>query len=136
MRDGGSTSSHRPLAHTWKTTNDETAIRRRLGLCRNSAGELPPAFAGWAQQPEAPLKAGRPIKAGDVLSGELNALRVRDAKMGKRVATYEITTEPRRLPPPNGLCNLETGPETFQLVAASDAQAGQLKSLVAARRSR
>src|SRR5215471_17098268 len=44
-----------------------------------------PAFAGWAQQPEAPLKAGRPIKAGDVLSGELNALRVRDAKMGRRV---------------------------------------------------
>ena len=84
-----------------------------------------PAFAGRAQQPEAPLSAGRPIKAGDVLSGELNALRVRDAKMGKRVATYQITAEPRRLPPPNGLCNLETGPETFQLLTASDAQAGQ-----------
>jgi hypothetical protein len=88
------------------------------------------AFAGRAPQPEAALKAGRPIKAGDVLSGELNALRVRDAKMGKRVATYQITTEPRRLPPPNGLCNLETGPETFQLVTTSDAQAGQLKAFV------
>jgi hypothetical protein len=88
------------------------------------------AFAGRAQQPEAPLKAGRPINAGDMLSGELNALRVRDARMGKRVATYQITTEPRRLPPPNGLCNLETGPETFQLVTTGDARAGQLKALV------
>jgi len=36
----------------------------------------------------------------------------------------------RRLPPPNGLCNLETGPETFQLVTTSDAQAAQLKGFV------
>jgi hypothetical protein len=67
---------------------------------------------------------------GEVLSGELNAMRVRDAKKGKKVATYQITSEPRRLPPPNGLCNLETGPETFQLVTSSDAQAAQLKSFV------
>ena len=46
------------------------------------------------------------------------------------VATYQITSEPRRLPPPNGLCNLETGPETFQLVTTSDAQAAQLKDFV------
>ena len=76
------------------------------------------------------MKAGKPINAGDVLSGELNALQVRDAKNGKRVATYQITTEPRRLPAPSGLCNLETGPETFQLVTTSNAQASQLKSLV------
>ncbi len=88
------------------------------------------ASAGRAEEPaDAPLKAGKPIKTGDVLSGELNALRVRDPKNGKRVATYQITTEPRRLPPPNGLCDLETGPETFQLVPASGAQAAQLKSL-------
>ena len=78
-----------------------------------------------------PSKPGKPINAGDVLSGELNALKVRDVKnRGKRVATYQITSEPRRLPPPNGLCNLETGPETFQLVTSSDAQAAQLKSVV------
>ena len=89
-----------------------------------------PASAGRAQEPaDGPLKAGKPIKAGDVLSGELNALRVRDAKNGKKVATYQITTEPRRLPPPGGLCNLETGPETFQLVTTSSAQAAQLKAL-------
>ena len=75
-------------------------------------------------------KPGKPINTGDVLSGELNAMKVRDVKNGKRVATYQITTEPRRLPPPNGLCNLETGPETFQLVTSSDAQATQLKSFV------
>ena len=63
-------------------------------------------------------QAGKPINAGDVLSGELNAMRVRDGK-GKRVATYQITSEPRRLPPPNGLCNLETGPETFQLITTA-----------------
>ena len=48
-------------------------------------------------------------------------MRCATARSGKRVATYQITSEPRRLPPPNGLCNLETGPETFQLVTSSDA---------------
>ena len=78
----------------------------------------------------APTKPGKPISAGDVLSGELTAMRVRSGNKGKRVATYQITSEPRRLPPPNGLCNLETGPETFQLVTSSDAQAAQLKGFV------
>jgi hypothetical protein len=77
-----------------------------------------------------PSKPGKPINTGDVLSGELNAMKVRDVKNGKRVATYQITSEPRRLSPPNGLCNLETGPETFQLVTSTDAQATQLKSFV------
>jgi hypothetical protein len=82
-----------------------------------------------AQQDGAPQKAGKLIKIGDVLSGELNTMRVRDVKKGKRVPTFQITSEPRRLPPPNGLCNLETGPETFQLVPISEAQATQLRSL-------
>ncbi|WP_245302186.1 hypothetical protein [Bradyrhizobium sp. LTSP885] len=83
-----------------------------------------------AQQDVAPQKAGKLIKIGDVLSGELNTMRVRDPKKaGKRVPTYQITSEPRRLPPPNGLCNLETGPETFQLVPTSESQATQLRSL-------
>ncbi|MDE2379932.1 hypothetical protein [Bradyrhizobium sp.] len=82
-----------------------------------------------AQSADAPAKPGKPINTGDVLSGELNAMRVRGGKGGRKVATYQITSEPRRLPAPNGLCNLETGPETFQLVTSSDAQAAQLKSL-------
>ena len=65
-----------------------------------------------------------------MLSGELNALRVRGGNKGKRVATYQLTSEPRRLPPPNGLCGLETGPETFQIVTNNDAQAAQLKGFV------
>jgi hypothetical protein len=77
-----------------------------------------------------PSKPGKPINTGDVLSGELNAMRMRDAKNGKRVATYLITSEPRRLPAPSGLCNLETGPETFQLVPNGDAQATQLRTFV------
>jgi hypothetical protein len=96
-----------------------------------------PASAGRAQGQDeplpdnTPLKAGKPINAGDVLSGELNTLQVRDPKQqGKRIATFQITTEPRRLPAPSGLCNLETGPETFQLITTSNAQANQLKSLV------
>jgi hypothetical protein len=87
------------------------------------------APAALAQEEEAP-KPGKPIQAGEVLSGELNTLRVRDAKAGRRIATYQLTSEPRRLPPPNGLCNLETGPETFQLVPANDAQAAQLRPFV------
>src|SRR5262245_3321978 len=81
--------------------------------------------SAWAQ---AEPKPGKPIKTGDVLSGELNAMK--GSKRSKRPQTYQITSEPRRLPPPSGLCNLETGPETFQLVTSSDAQAAQLKNFI------
>ncbi len=84
-----------------------------------------------AQQAEpAASKPGKLINAGDVLSGELNAMKVRGGKRGAKVNTFQLTSEPRRLPPPNGLCNLETGPETFQLITNSDAQAAQLKGFV------
>ena len=75
-------------------------------------------------------KIGTLIKAGDVLSGQLNALRAHGGKKGKRTAIYQLTSEPHRLPPPNGLCNLETGPETFQIVTNSDADAARLKAFV------
>ena len=74
-------------------------------------------------------QAQQMMKAGDILTGQLNAMRSRAAK-GKRVNTYQLVSEPRRLPPPSGLCNLETGPETFQIVTASDADAAKLKSYV------
>ncbi|WP_233023296.1 hypothetical protein [Rhodopseudomonas boonkerdii] len=80
---------------------------------------------------EAPARPAAPkaMQIGDVLTGQLNAMQSRDAK-GKRVDVYQIVSEPRRLPAPAGLCNLETGPETFEIVVASDAQATQLKRLV------
>jgi hypothetical protein len=86
--------------------------------------------AALAQQEESAPKAAKLINAGDVLSGELNALHTRGGKKGKRSATYQLTSEPRRLPPPNGLCGLETGPETFQIVISNDAQAAQLKGFI------
>jgi hypothetical protein len=107
--------------------------KRRFGKRLALASMTTMAFAapaGHAQQAEPPPKAGKPINTGDVLSGELNAMRVRGGKKGKRVATYQLTSEPRRLPPPNGLCGLEAGPETFQIVTNSDAQAAELKGLV------
>jgi len=73
-------------------------------------------------------QAQQAIKNGDVLTGQLNAMRSR-AK-GKRVNTFQLVSEPHRLPPPNGLCNLETGPETFQIVTNNAAQAGQLKAFI------
>jgi hypothetical protein len=73
-------------------------------------------------------QAQQAIKSGDVLTGQLNAMRSR-AK-GKRVNTFQLVSEPHRLPPPNGLCGLETGPETFQIVTSNDAQAAQLKGFV------
>ena len=88
------------------------------------------ASAALAQQAEPAPKAGRLVNTGDVLSGELTAIRARGGKKGKRIASYQLTSEPRRLPPPNGLCNLETGPETFQIVTNSDAQATQLKGFI------
>jgi hypothetical protein len=69
------------------------------------------------------------IKTGGVLSGELRAMRNRDPK-GKRVNTFQLVSEPRKLPGPNGLCNLETGPETFQIVTSSDAEASRLKGFI------
>ncbi len=101
---------------------------RRFALATILAATLA-APAASAQQTDSVPKAGKPIHAGDVLSGELNVMKVRGGKKGKRVATYQLTSEPRRLPAPNGLCNLETGPETFQLITSSDAQAAQLKGL-------
>ena len=102
---------------------------RQLALAAFMAAALaPPAVR--AQRAEPAPKPGKMINAGDVLSGELNAMKIRGGKKGKRVATYQVTSEPRRLPPPNGLCNLETGPETFQLITSSEAQAAQLKGFI------
>jgi hypothetical protein len=86
------------------------------------------APAAWAQQAEPAPKGTKPINAGDVLSGELSALKLRSMKPGE--SAYQITSEPRRLPPPSGLCNLETGPETFQLITSNNAQAAQLKGML------
>ena len=105
----------------------------RLGFAAIMAVFLAVALAApsaRAQQAEPATKPGKLINAGEVLSGELNAMKVRAGNKGKRVATYQLTSEPRRLPPPNGLCNLETGPETFQLITSSDAQAAQLKNFI------
>lgn len=73
-------------------------------------------------------QAQKALARGDVLSGQLTAMRSRVD--GKRVPTFQLVSEPRRLPPPGGLCNLETGPQTFQLVTASEQQAAQLKKLL------
>jgi hypothetical protein len=83
-----------------------------------------------AQDAESAPKVAKPINTGGVLSGELNAVKVRSGKKGKRVATYQLTSEPRRLPGPTGLCGLETGPETFQIVTNNDAQVAQLRNFV------
>ncbi|MEH2510967.1 hypothetical protein V1291_002321 [Nitrobacteraceae bacterium AZCC 1564] len=81
------------------------------------------AFA-QASKPPAP----KPLHAGEVLSGELTAMRSGPRK--KRMITYQLTSEPRRLPAPLGLCNLETGPETFQIVTKSDAEVAALKPYI------
>jgi hypothetical protein len=101
----------------------------RRWACALIVGALAASPAS-AQTGEPASKPGKPINAGDVLSGELTAMRSKGGGKGKKVATYQITSEPRRLPPPSGLCNLETGPETFALVTSSDAQAAQLKGMV------
>jgi hypothetical protein len=102
---------------------------KRLGLLLAMTTVLA-APAVCAQDAEPAPKAAKLIQAGDVLSGELNAMRVRSGANGKRVATYQITSEPRRLPGPTGLCGLETGPETFQIITNSDSQVAQLKNFV------
>src|SRR5215218_4872602 len=82
------------------------------------------------EQAQAPVQAPKPLRTGEVLSGELRVMRSR-AERGKRVNTYQVvTTEGRRIPGPDGLCNLETGPETFQIVTNGDADANRLKPFV------
>jgi hypothetical protein len=111
-------------------------IKRRFGkrwsfvVAMTALCAVPVGSAVRAQQAEPPAKAAKLIKTGEVLTGELNVMNLRGGKKGKRVATYQVTSEPRRLPTANGLCGLETGPETFQIVTNSDAQASQLKSFL------
>jgi hypothetical protein len=110
-------------------TKRRFAKRSGFALIMVVAFAAPTASAQSAQQAEpAPPKAGKLINTGDILSGELTTIKTR-GKRGK-AATYQITSEARRLPPPSGLCNLETGPETFQFITTSDAQAAQLKGFV------
>ena len=73
--------------------------------------------------------APKPLKPGEVLSGELRVMRSR--AQGKRINTYQvISTEGRRIPGPDGLCNLETGPETFQIVTHDDTDISRLKPFI------
>src|SRR5258708_35154435 len=103
------------------------AIRLALSAVLGATSAAPAALA---QQAEPAAAAGKLITAADVLAGGLTAMRLRGGDKGKRAAPYQLTSEPRRLPPPNGLCGLETGPETFQIVTNNDAQAAQLKGFV------
>jgi hypothetical protein len=70
-------------------------------------------------------QAQQVIRNGDVLTGQLNAMRSR-----ANGNSFQLVSEPHRLPPPNGLCGLETGPETFQIVTNNNAQAAQLRGYV------
>ncbi|HEY2211378.1 MAG TPA: hypothetical protein VGH62_07140 [Bradyrhizobium sp.] len=98
--------------------------RSDFGKLSGLAAAVLTIFVGAASD----AQAQQVIKNGDILTGQLNAMRSR-AK-GKRVSTFQLVSEPHRLPPPNGLCNLETGPETFQIVTNNDAQAAQLKDFI------
>jgi hypothetical protein len=98
--------------------------RSDFGKLSRLAAAVLTIFVGAASD----AQAQQVIKNGDILTGQLNAMRSR-AK-GKRVSTFQLVSEPHRLPPPNGLCNLETGPETFQIVTNNDAQAAQLKDFI------
>ncbi|WP_407175585.1 hypothetical protein [Bradyrhizobium sp. STM 3562] len=108
-------------------TKDRPAIAFALACILLASLRYGPA---GAQEPaHQQLAAGKPINIGDVLSGELNVLKVLEPRSGKKVAAYQITSEPRQLPSPSGLCDLETGPETFELLTIPGAD-DQLKGLV------
>ncbi|CAN5442767.1 hypothetical protein BH11PSE4_BH11PSE4_40700 [soil metagenome] len=102
-----------------------------LSIAFSFALSMGEAMAQALATPPAAASAPKVMKIGDVLSGQLNAMKVRAPQgKGKRVNSYQLVSEPRRLPAPSGLCNLETGPETFEIVAANPAQATQLQKLV------
>jgi hypothetical protein len=87
------------------------------------------AVAMLTHDAAANAQAPKPLKNGEVLSGELRVMRSR--AQGKRISTYQVvTTEGRRIPGPDGLCNLETGPETFQIVISDDGDVNRLKPFI------
>ena len=87
------------------------------------------AMALLAHEAAAYAQAPKPIKDGEVLSGELRVMRSR--VKGKRINTYQVvSTEGRRIPGEDGLCNLETGPETFQIVTNGDGDVSRLKPFI------
>ena len=49
---------------------------------------------------------------------------------GRRINTHPILSEARRIPEPDALCHVETGPETFQIVTHSDAELKALKPFI------
>ena len=107
--------------------------KRRFGIRSRFAVIMAVALAApsaWAQQAEPAPKPGKPINAGDVLSGELNAMKVAAARRASAPRPTRSPASRAGCRPPSGLCNLETGPETFQLVTSSDAQAAQLKNFI------
>src|ERR1700674_4000392 len=98
--------------------------RSDFGKCSTLAAAVLAIFVAGAFD----AQAQQAIKNGDILTGQLNAMRSR--ANGKRVNTFQLVSEPHRLPPPSGLCGLETGPETFQIVTNNNAEAAQLKGFV------
>ncbi len=93
----------------------ETKFLRALVLCV--------VVAGLTATTPAVAEKAKPIRKGDILTGELTAMKSKRTK----TVTYQIKSDPRRLPDPGGLCNLETGPETFELVTNNPADAKALK---------
>ena len=106
--------------------------RREVLIAMLMLGSIGHVFSTQHASAQTPSSvAPKAINPGDVLTGQLSAIRSRGKKnRGKRAPVYQLVSEPRRLPPPSGLCNLETGPETFQIVVNSEAQAAQLKPLI------
>jgi hypothetical protein len=90
-----------------------------VALC----GSVATGFVG-----EALAQTPKLLKNGDVLSGELRVMRSR--AQGKRIETYQVLSEARRIPGPDGLCNLETGPETFQIVTHDPTDVTRLKPYI------
>ena len=76
------------------------AKRVSFAVILATAFAAPIASAQSAPQAEpAPAKAGKLMNTGDVLSGELTTIKTRGGKRGPKMQTYQITSEPRRLPP-------------------------------------
>src|SRR5690606_31874456 len=73
--------------------------------------------------------AKKALRGSDVVTGELNIMQVRMQGHRGRVDTFHIVSEARRLMGADSMCNLETGPETFQVIAHDDAEAKRLRAL-------
>ena len=102
---------------------------KRLALCAIIAAMIGRA-AARAQQAETRAEAGQADQCRRRAVGRTQCHALAAARRASASPPISSPASRAGCRRPNGLCGLETGPETFQIVTSNDAQAAQLKGFI------